>query len=101
MAPATSRDTRGRRDRGKDLENDQAVGSVAAEIIELRGDERDIAHQIFARATHKVTVRYLRKLTLTTKHYFVFRGRRLSIGHVGDADQINVTQECLCSEDKA
>ena len=52
------------------------------------------------RDSHKIMIRFLRKVTVTTKNYLVFRDRVFSIGHVGNVDQVNSIQPLLCAEEK-
>lgn len=95
--PPTERDKRGRRD--KDAAWSQ-VGKLWGNVKTLSGDEREIARQLVAQATHRVTVRRPRQYSLESTHRFLFRGRVFSIGFIDDVDELGAELVCICNEVK-
>ena len=75
------------------------ASSVPAEIVTLSGMELMQAHNLFAMATLRVTVRRDSKYELTTKHRFLFNGRTINIGYVNNAWQQDHWLVCLCMEE--
>lgn len=69
-------------------------GHKWAKVLPLRADESEVARQIFARATHKVTVR--RCNGLTTKDRLRHGEKILEIGGIRDLGQDGT--ELLCGE---
>lgn len=79
---------------------DDEVSGVRAAIETLSGSELEQARKIYARATHRVTIRHHGFLN-TTQQRFLWGTRALYIGHVNDVDGRGIVQECLCAEDAA
>lgn len=95
-AKATGRDSRGRQ-KGDFVE----VGKANAKIKPLSGTESETARQLVATATHEITLRVQRKIQLTTKHQFEFRGRVFDIGHIQDTDELQAEWVCTVTELRA
>ncbi len=96
--PSTERNSFGRQK--KDSADWTSEGFASAEIKTLTGREGEVAQQLVAEASHRITVRVQRGFTLTTAHRFVFRSRYFDIGHVDNVDEVNSIWVCLVRETK-
>jgi len=72
------------------------AANVPAEIVTPSGSERQIAEQLDAICTHKVTIRY--RSDVTPKMRVVFGSRTLNIEHAPDPDGRRRKLELLCKE---
>lgn len=86
-------------ERGQESESFDAVGApIAARVQTLTGRELEQARQAVSDASLKVTIRHLAGLVPTDQ--FLFKGRTLHIGHVGDPEERGRWLICYCSESK-
>lgn len=77
------------------------VLKARAAIEQLSGREAEVARQVYASATHRVTVDYHATLASTggSRRAVVFGDRFLHVGAVLNEDQENVQLQLLCGED--
>jgi SPP1 family predicted phage head-tail adaptor len=73
-----------------------SAGTVDAEVVHLSGVELQIAQQVNAQVTHRVTLRYLHGLTV--QHRFQLGERSLEIFDINDVDERHICHICLCRE---
>lgn len=71
---------------------------VPCSIEPLSGRELELAKQIVANATQRVTFYVGDEWKLTTKDFIVFGTRELNIGHISYADEVEFEAVCLCAE---
>lgn len=67
-------------------------------IDTLTGDELIQAKQQFAKATHKIVMRYVSGLTET--HSIIFGNRTFGIRSINNVEEKNETMEIIVSEEK-
>lgn len=72
--------------------------TVVGRVETLSGREVEFARRLFPTATHRVTVPYLRFLTMRHRFVIVKNERALEIGHINNVEQQDVKQICLCEE---
>lgn len=73
-----------------------------AKIEQLTGSEAELARQVYARATHRVTIDYNSTLDSTggARRAVVFGSRYLWIGAVVNEDLENRQLQLLCGEER-
>lgn len=74
------------------------ASSVPCSIEPLQGRELELARQIVADASFRVTMYGDPDWSLTTKHWLEFGSRRLNIGYIRTPDEIDLEYELLCGE---
>jgi SPP1 family predicted phage head-tail adaptor len=70
-----------------------------AEIVILSGREGEVARQLYAEATVRITLRY--REGLTEKKRIRYGARFFQIGLVNNVEERNREHECLCSESRS
>ncbi len=87
-------------DRGQPLFAWQAwQSSLPAMVEELSGRKLELARQLVATATHRVTIRYLSGLDVHDR--ISLNGRVFNLGAILDRDLLHFSQELLCTEELA
>lgn len=74
----------------------QVASNVPATVEPLSGRQAEIARQLVATATHRVTMRW--RDGVEPKMVVTFQGRRLTVGHVSDGDFRKRYLELTCTE---
>ena len=76
--------------------------TTRAKIEQLSGRELEQAHQVYANASHRVTIDYNATLASTggTRRVVVFGSRWLHIGAVLDEELEHVQLQLLCGEER-
>lgn len=92
-----SKQVTGTGDRGQDTITWVNTTTVPAMIEELSGRKLELARQLVATASHKVTIRYLSSLSIKDK--VLFGSRTFNIGAILNTMMMNFTQELLCTEE--
>lgn len=74
--------------------------NMPARVEPLAGRELEIARQVNARVTHRVTIRWASEWSdLSDRHYFVFKdSRNLYVEGVVNPEERNVMLQCMCRE---
>ena len=86
-------------DRGQITGNPTTVAAdVPCSIEPLGGRELELAKQIVANATQRVMFYTGDDWNLNTKDFLLFGTRRLNIGHISYADEVELEAVCLCAE---
>ena len=70
---------------------------VPASIEPLQGRQLELARQLNAQVTHRITFRY--HSGITPKHRMVWAGRVFSIGFIVDHEERNLSLVALCTEE--
>src|SRR4051794_26204140 len=78
-------------DRGQSVKSWSTYATVPAMIEELGGRQLELARQLVATATHRITLRY--QSSLTVKDRVVFGSSVYNIGSIQNLNMMNFTQQ--------
>lgn len=84
-------------DRGQPVYHWATRSQVRANIEELSGRKLELARQLIATATHRVTLRFLSGLAI--KDRILYKGRHFNINSIQDEQLLGFSQSLLCTEE--
>lgn len=85
---------------GQFVSDAETVATVWGEVIQLSGQEAEVARKQEADATHQVTIRYSSDVAgLSPEYWITWGSRRLNVASVIDTDQRHQQLVLLCAED--
>jgi head-tail adaptor len=77
---------------------DGRSATVLGRVETLSGRELEFARKLFPTATHRVTIPFLRFLTMRHRFVIVKNERVLEIGHLDNVEMQDVKHVCQCEE---
>ena len=84
--------------RGQTDPDPTRIATCRAAIEPLRGQESILAHQMYGKAAHRITIRYSDNIPLTEENWLEMNGRKFHIGQLRNIDERNRIWELICTE---
>ena len=72
--------------------------TVNGRVEILSGRELEFARRLFPTATHRVTIPFIRLLTMRHRFVVIKNERILEIGHLNDVEMQGIKHICICAE---
>ena len=87
-----------RTSRGQTDSKPTQIAVCRAAIEPLRGQESILAHQMYGKTAHRITIRYNGAIKLTEENWLEWDGRKFHIGQLRNLDERNRVWELICTE---